>query len=99
MPAAWSKKDERKYKHIKSSELKRGRGEKRAEEIAARTVNKERRSEGRTPQKSSQGKGNPNLSLEERSKDELYNQARDLDIEGRSKMSKGQLIRAIRSAR
>lgn len=48
MPTAWSKKDERKYEHIKQSELERGESEERAEEIAARTVNKQRREEGRT---------------------------------------------------
>lgn len=48
MPKAWSSKDERQYEHVKGSELDRGRGEDRAEEIAARTVNKQRRSEGRT---------------------------------------------------
>jgi hypothetical protein len=48
MPRSWSKKDERQYEHVKESELKRGRSGEKAEEIAARTVNKQRRSEGRT---------------------------------------------------
>jgi len=48
MPNAWSKKDERQYEHVKDSEKERGRSEDRAQEIAARTVNKQRRSEGRT---------------------------------------------------
>ena len=44
----WSGKDERQYRHVKDSELERGRSEDRAEEIAARTVNKQRKKEGRT---------------------------------------------------
>ncbi len=47
-PKAWSKKDERKYEHVKDSEKERGRSPKRAKEIAARTVNKQRKKEGRT---------------------------------------------------
>jgi plasmid stabilization system protein ParE len=48
MPKSWSKKDERQYEHIKESYESRGRSESKAEELAARTVNKERREEGRT---------------------------------------------------
>jgi hypothetical protein len=48
MPSAWSSKDERQYEHIKESARKRGRSPRRAVEIAARTVNKQRKSEGRT---------------------------------------------------
>ena len=96
MPKAWSKKDERQYEHIKQSGLERGQSEDRAEEIAARTVNKQRREEGRTPNKRTEGTGNPNRSLETRSKQELYNRARQLDVEGRSKMSKQELVQAIR---
>lgn len=98
MPS-WSKKDERQYEHIKESELERGASEDRAEEIAARTVNKHRRQEGRTPNKTTQGTGNPRQSLEEHSRDELYNQAKALAIGGRSKMSKAELIQAIRAHR
>lgn len=47
MPKAWSDKDERQYQHVKESELERGHSEDRAEEIAARTVNKQRSEEGR----------------------------------------------------
>lgn len=96
MPRSWSKKDERKYEHVKESELGRGVKEERAEEIAARTVNKARREEGRTPNKTTQGTGNPNRSLDDRSKDELYNRAKELNIEGRSKMGKDDLVKAIR---
>jgi hypothetical protein len=99
MPKAWSKKDERKYEHIKESAQESGKSTKRAKEIAARTVNKGRREEGRTPNKSTQGTGNPNKSLDDRSKDELYNIAQDMDIGGRSKMSKRELVSAIRSNR
>lgn len=98
MPKAWSRKDERKYEHIKKDRRKKGMSEDRAEEIAARTVNKERREEGRTKsgKKTTSGTGNPTHSLEDRSKQELYNRARQLDIEGRSKMDKRELVRAIR---
>ena len=96
MPSAWSNKDERKYEHIKESARERGAPADRAEEIAARTVNKGRREEGRTPNKRTQGTGNPRRDLEDRTRDELYNRARDLGIEGRSKMSKEELAAAIR---
>ena len=97
MPS-WSRKDERQYEHIKESELKRGASEDRAEEIAARTVNKHRREEGRTPSRRTQGTGNPNVALEGRSRDELYNLAQELDIKGRSKMNKDELSKAIHRA-
>lgn len=50
MPKSWSKKDERQYEHVKESEREQGRSPKRAKEIAARTVNKQRTKEGRTKQ-------------------------------------------------
>ena len=96
MPRAWSSKDERMYDHIKEGELDRGVGEERAEEIAARTVNKQRREEGRTPNRRTQGTGNPRRGYEARTRDELYNIAREKDIPGRSRMDKDELIRAIR---
>ena len=96
MPRAWSAKDERQYKHIKQGERERGRSEDRAQEIAARTVNKQRRLEGRTPNRTTQGTGNPNRSLDGRSRQELYNRAKELGVAGRSSMTKGQLARAIR---
>jgi hypothetical protein len=96
MPRAWSNKDERMYEHIKDSSEKRGMSEDRAEEIAARTVNKERRHEGRTPNKRTQGTGNPNARLESRTRDEIYNIAKDKDIHGRSRMTKAELINAVR---
>ena len=51
MPKAWSKKDERQYEHVKESEKREGKSKDRAEEIAARTVNKQRSKEGRTKKK------------------------------------------------
>jgi plasmid stabilization system protein ParE len=96
MPGEWSSKDERKYEHIKESNLERGLDADRAQEIAARTVNKDRREEGRTPNRRTQGTGNPNTGYEARTRDELYNIARERDIPGRSRMSKEELIRALR---
>lgn len=95
MPKAWSRKDERQYGHVRQSELDQGQPEDRAEEIAARTVNKTRREEGRTPNRRTQGTGNPNRALTELSRDELYNRARERGIPGRSRMSKAQLIEAL----
>ena len=96
MPRGWSNKDERMYEHIKESNLDRGLEEDRAEAIAARTVNKTRREEGRTPNRTTQGTGNPNRGYEARTRDELYNIAKEKEIPGRSKMDKGELIDAIR---
>src|ERR1041385_3762398 len=99
MPQAWSNKDERMYEHIKDSTEDRGVSDDRAEEIAARTVNKRRRLEGRTPNRRTRGTGNPNQRLEQRSRDEVYNQAKALKIRGRSKMTKAELVEAVRHAR
>jgi plasmid stabilization system protein ParE len=92
----WSNKDERKYEHIKESSRERGMSEDRAQEIAARTVNKGRRKQGRTPNQRTQGTGNPGRGYEDRTRDELYNIARDRNIRGRSSMSKSELIEALR---
>ena len=92
----WTKKDERQYEHIKDSSRERGVPADRAKEIAARTINKTRRERGDTPNRTTQGTGNPNKSLEDRSKQELYNIAKDKNIQGRSKMNKAQLVSAIR---
>jgi|SRR5690606_28947577 len=96
-PSAWNSKDERQYEHIKKSSQDRGTSTKRAKEIAARTVNKQRRNEGRTPNRTTQGTGNPRHLLEDRTRRELYNRAKELKIEGRSKMNKQELVKAIRS--
>lgn len=95
MPS-WSKQDREMYEEIKDSYEEQGKSEDRAQEIAARTVNKHRREEGRTPNETTQGTGNPTNPLEERTKQELYNRAKELDVEGRSKMDKQELVRAIR---
>lgn len=96
MPKSWTKKDERQYEHVKESELEQGRTEDRAEEIAARTVNKQRRQEGRTESKTSRATGNPNSRLEDRTVEELRNRADELDIEGFRDMNKDDLVKAIR---
>lgn len=97
MPDKWCDKDERQFSHVRKEQEKRGKPRKRAEEIAARTVNKQRRLEGRTPSRKSQGTGNPNSPLDSRTRQELYNRASELQIRGRSSMTKSELIDAIRS--
>ena len=93
---AWTEKRERQYEHIKRGLEKRGEKEDTAEEIAARTVNKQRRAEGRTPNRRTQGTGNPNRGLDARSRDEVYNRAKEMNIRGRSKMTKAELVEAVR---
>lgn len=97
MPNAWNDKDERQYEHIRDDAIERGKSTDRAQEVAARTVNKQRRLRGETPNRTTQGTGNPNLPLESRTKQELYNRARQLGIAGRSGLSKQGLIEAIRA--
>ncbi len=92
----WTAKDERQYEHVRKSELARGRTADRAEEIAARTVNRQRREEGRTPSARSQGTGNPHTSLDARSLDELRNRAGELAIRDRNRLNRAELIAAIR---
>ncbi len=102
-----SKRD-RQYKHIRKSEKEAGRSEKRAEEIAARAVNRERarsgESESASPSStrgrsaSSRGGKRSGKGPGGRTRDQLYNDAKKLDIEGRSKMSKKQLQRAVAGA-
>jgi hypothetical protein len=83
------------YKHIKKSAQDDGKSENRAEEIAARTVNKQRREEGRTKNKRTSGTGNPNTPLADRTRDELYNLAQEMNVKGRSHMTKSELVRAL----
>jgi hypothetical protein len=92
----WNEKDERMYEHVKDSELNRGEAEDTAKEIAARTVNKQRREEGRTENVRTQGTGNPRTDYEARTKDELENIARERGVENYSRMTKDQLIDALR---
>ena len=96
MPQAWTPKDERQYEHVKQSELERGRRVDEAKSIAARTVNNQRREDGRTPNTTTQGTGNPNTRLESRTVEPLRNRAAELQITGRSRMNKSALIQAIR---
>jgi hypothetical protein len=96
----------RQYEHIKESERKQGRSEKRAEEIAARTVNKERARSGqartssrlsRTDMSSSRRGGlrSGTSRPKGRTREQLYQEARRMNISGRSKMNKAQLQRAV----
>jgi hypothetical protein len=96
----------RQYEHIKQSEKEQGRSEGRAEEIAARTVNKERARSGESRQRSrtstqdmsSSRRGGQRSGTNRpkgRTRDQLYEEAKNLNIEGRSKMNKAQLQRAI----
>lgn len=96
MPQAWTPKDERQYEHVKQSELERGRRVDEAKSIAARTVNNQRREDGRTPNTTTQGTGNPNTRLESRTVEQLRNRAAELQIKGRSRMNKQDLVDAIR---
>ena len=96
MPDAWSDHREKQFDEIKQSYIERGKSEEEAAEIAGRTVNKQRREHGETPNQSSQGTGNPNTSLDDRTVDELRNRAAELNIDGRSDMNKDQLVKAIR---
>jgi hypothetical protein len=95
MPS-WTNKDERMYDHIKESAINDGKSTGRAKEIAARTVNKHRREEGRTPNSETQGTGNPHTGLESRTREELENRAAELNVRGRGAMSKAELVEAIR---
>ena len=95
----WTTKDERQYEHIKDNTRERGVPKHKAEEIAARTVNKRRRVEGRTSNRRTRGTGNPNLPLDERTRDEVYNLATELNVRGRSSMTKSELVEAVRPRR
>ena len=103
---AWSNKRERQYEHIKESEQKQGRSTKRAKEIAARTVNKERARSGEAEESSRTSRRNLSSSRrgglrsgtnrpKGRTKEQLYNEAKRMNISGRSRMNKQQLQRAV----
>jgi plasmid stabilization system protein ParE len=101
----WSDKRERQYKHIKESAEDRGESEDRAEEIAARTVNKERARHGESKTASRQSKKDASSGHRGgkrshqgaggRTKDQLYAEAKKQNVHGRSKMTKAELQRAI----
>ena len=105
MPRGSSPKRERQYEHIKEAQLERGTSRKRAEEIAARTVNKERAREGESRSASrtsvkdmSSGRRGGKRSHEGAqgpTYDQLYEEAKSRNIKGRSKMTKGQLSQAL----
>jgi hypothetical protein len=102
---AWSNKRERQYQHIKAGVRKRGESEGVAEEIAARTVNKERArtGESRTASRSStrdissgrRGGLRSHRGPGGRTKEQLYNEAKKKNIKGRSRMTKAELARAV----
>jgi hypothetical protein len=103
---AWSNKRERQYKHVKSSAKKRGASTKRAKEIAARTVNKERARSGESRTRSKSSVRGPSSGRrggwrsgtsrpKGQTREQLYNEAKRLNISGRSGMTKAQLQRAV----
>jgi len=102
---AWSRKRERQYEHVKEGLEDRGRDEDTAEEIAARTVNKERARAGEADQKSRTSTEDMSSSRRGglrshrgsggRTKQQLYDEAKAQGIEGRSKMNKSQLEKAV----
>ncbi|GIE92271.1 plasmid stabilization protein [Actinoplanes regularis] len=105
MPAGSSPKRERQYEHIKDSAEKRGEPPKRAKEIAARTVNKERAraGESKTASRSSlqdvssghRGGKRSHTGAQGPTKEQLYNEAKKRHITGRSTMTKAQLEHAL----
>jgi hypothetical protein len=105
MPKIWSRKRERQYNHIKSGLQQQGRGEDLASEIAARTVNKERARAGEATQVSRssthdissgrRGGLRSRTGAAGRTYDQLYNEAKRKGIEGRSKMNKKELEKAV----
>lgn len=105
MPKAWSAKRERQYDHIKDGLKSRGKSEKVAEQIAARTVNKERAQHGEARHASAQSlrdmpaskRGGQRSHQGEggRTRDQLYEEARRKGISGRSTMTKAELERAV----
>jgi hypothetical protein len=102
---AWNKKRERQYEHIKEGLRERGRSRDTAEEIAARTVNKERARAGEAREgsrlsredisSSRRGGIRSHQGARGRTRDQLYEEAKDLGIDGRSRMNKAQLRRAV----
>lgn len=102
---AWSKKRERQYQHIKKGAMDQGSSESRAEEISARTVNKERAQQGESTTASRlskkdispgrRGGKRSHSGPAGRTKDQLYAEARKKNIKGRSTMNKAQLEKAV----
>ncbi|HEV7652516.1 MAG TPA: plasmid stabilization protein [Actinophytocola sp.] len=107
MPQAWNDERERQYEHIKSSQKSRGSSEGRAEEIAARTVNKNRAQSGESkrasktstndmsPQRRGGKRSGDRTGPKGPTRDQLYNEARQRDIKGRASMTKDQLRKVL----
>lgn len=107
MPRAWSKKRERQYQHIKEGRRERGASERRAEEIAARTVNKDRARSGQSrrasrtsvedvsPEHRGGKRSGTGAGPEGPTRDQLYDEARRRGIAGRSTMNKADLRKAL----
>jgi hypothetical protein len=106
MPAGSNAKRERQYEHIRDSQKKQGKSDKRAKEIAARTVNKERARSGEattssrtsTKDTSSSRRGGRRSGTNRatgRTRDQLYQEAKKLNVPGRSSMNKEQLRKAV----
>lgn len=101
----WSKKRERQYEHVREGLLEHGRSESESEEIAARTVNKERARAGESNRRSRtsthdissgrRGGLRSHSGAAGPTYDQLYNQARQRGVKGRSRMNKQQLARAV----
>ena len=102
----WTDKQDRMYEHIKDSLEDRGTGEKKAKEIASRTINKERAQRGQTktasrtstedmPSSRRGGQRSGHPGPRGRTKAQLYNEAKQRNVPGRSKMNKAQLQRAV----
>jgi hypothetical protein len=102
----WSAKRERQYTDVKNSLLSRGRGEKLAEEIAARTVNKTRAQHGEAKEASAaslndmspskRGGEHSHIGAQGRTRDQLYADAKRAGVAGRSRMTKAQLEQALK---
>ena len=105
MPAGSSPKRERQYEHVKDSAKNRGESEKRAKEIAARTVNKDRAQSGEAKQKSRtstndvspehRGGKRSHSGAQGRTKAQLYEDAKRQHVKGRSSMTKAELEKAV----
>jgi len=96
MQHPWSSQDERRQEHGGEGERNRTFQRERGQDLGNRPLAGARHDHDRASREPTLSTGNPNVSYEDRTKDELYRLARERGIEGRSKMSKQQLIRALR---
>ncbi|MDN5821662.1 MAG: plasmid stabilization protein [Brachybacterium sp.] len=105
MPEAWSRKRERQYQHIRDGQLDQGVSQEEAEEIAARTVNKTRAQEGEAEEasrtsledepSSQRGGRHSHSGPQGRTKEQLYEDAKRQEVDGRSSMTKDELRDAV----